>query len=523
MKKIFTLLLALTFIVNQVTYAGAAVDYYQTVVTRVYDVTSGRVTTAHRVGKAANDLSNAANDSRIVSRSKPATSMALRLRNMATKTNALSALITVAVGAVGWGISEIKEDLYGNDSRTFTKPEYNLSITLSNPDYTGIPSGAISVLTDHYNNDAIPYNVRSVVYLGSSVGSSYGRYEITHFRNNTYEETLLRGGPLTNTVTNTELSDSELLSIVEDQPWYKQVTFDQLFNDPDFVQPLTSPEYTSIIQEAFPSELPANPANPLIEHVPGTAPRITKLTYPNANVDTAPDTLTDPDTLFANSWEPLLPNGQPNPNYDPRSDVNSGQYDINSDPRHNTDLALLENAKRRLSELQKIQKLNKEQLKEQQELQDQLKGLNQESTQKDVLEELKKLNQQNQPVPLEVSGDCLVPPAVDANNPESYVIRQAWELQCNGYQTTQEMIENVANDPFNGKDEITTEINLASKIADITNVNITGSCPADKTVSLLGKTYSISSQPYCDFANAMRPLVMLIGSYLVVLIIVRTF
>jgi hypothetical protein len=68
---------------------------------------------------------------------------------------------------------------------------------------------------------------------------------------------------------------------------------------------------------------------------------------------------------------------------------------------------------------------------------------------------------------------------------------------------------------------IVQSLDFGDAIGDILNTEITNACPPSKTFDLLNQTYVLPSQPFCDAAQSIRPIVLVVGIYLVALIVGR--
>lgn len=68
---------------------------------------------------------------------------------------------------------------------------------------------------------------------------------------------------------------------------------------------------------------------------------------------------------------------------------------------------------------------------------------------------------------------------------------------------------------------IVQSLDFGTAVGDILNTEITNACPADRSFSLLNQPLTLSSQPFCDAAQAIRPIVLAVGIFLVGLIVAR--
>ena len=386
MKNLISLFLTFLLIYStifNVSLAGQPATYYSQVTQTVYDKVSGNVTKNYRVGKAVNDLSNAANDYRNVTKTHQARNLANRLRNVATRSNALGLAVTAAVAAVGWGITEIKKDLYDNDiqqyGRSITGTEYKISNVFYDTGWR--PS----------INDAVSN------YLENAHGTTVQKQFIELFNNdknlkyktiNGSSETILNASITSRTEQiNEVLQDNELEQLVQEQ--FTDQQYNEIYAIPDYV-PNTIQEIkqiqANIIQEAYPDEIPLGingSSVTSVQIVPGTAPQITEVTIDETLTDTTPEEI--PETE-AEPWKEFLPNGNPNPNYDPRTDQNNPLYDPARDPRQSdaTDVKDFEEQRKQTQTLEDIRTLQQQQLQQQVQTKQQLQNSNKEATQKRI-------------------------------------------------------------------------------------------------------------------------------------------
>lgn len=125
------------------------------------------------------------------------------------------------------------------------------------------------------------------------------------------------------------------------------------------------------------------------------------------------------------------------------------------------------------------------------------------------------------------SGSCDDPaPVCDTEKPFCQLLIADYDLKCSEYDANKAAIDEILeDDPFSGRGELTEEWDLLPMLQDITNIQKTGTCPADSSISInLGgtsKSITFDTQPYCDFATTIRPMILFIGIFMVFRIVAR--
>ena len=394
MKKIISFILVYLLIYSSIfnnAYSLGQSTYYTSVASTVYDRSNGQVTRSYNINTSLSSLQNGP-DNRVVTRTTQARNLANRLRNAATRSNLLGLAVTAAVAAVGWGITEIKKDLYGNDIQQYGRSTTGTEYKISNVFYD---TGWRPSINDAVSN-----------YLENAHGTTVQKQFIELFNNdknlkyktiNGSSETILNASITSRTDTITEeLQDSELTSLVQEQ--FTPEQYNEIYAIPDYV-PNTIQEVKAlqldVIKDAYPEQVPfATISNDVssVTVIPGSAPEIKEVTINETNTDTTPEEVAE---TYGNPWEELLPNGQTNPNYDPRTDLNSDFYDPTKDPRiiDSTNIKDAELLKQQTEFLKQLKTLQEQQVQQQLETKAQVKNNNKESTQQQVKNALQSIDQ----------------------------------------------------------------------------------------------------------------------------------
>lgn len=127
-----------------------------------------------------------------------------------------------------------------------------------------------------------------------------------------------------------------------------------------------------------------------------------------------------------------------------------------------------------------------------------------------------------------VGGDfCDVPPVCTGDAIQCAILDQQYITRCNAedlydYEKHKDKIDDLFNDPkFELKDP--TEVEMSSFVTGHTRW-LSGTCPADETMSLRtngGRTFSLSYLPLCNAADAIAPLIVIIATLLATLYVGR--
>lgn len=139
----------------------------------------------------------------------------------------------------------------------------------------------------------------------------------------------------------------------------------------------------------------------------------------------------------------------------------------------------------------------------------------------DKLQEVKEEIKEELKVSGTASTSCDAPPVCDESKPECSILKQQWFDTCGGSDLI-EQINNEGIDFGDGQVDVVKDISLLPLLSDITSFNESGSCPPDVSITILKKTHYIKSKPFCDFALGIRPLVLLVGTFLIILIVARS-